>query len=429
MTADNSEAIANDQDDNESVSKKINNSEDISQHIAVTQEQSDVAISSEGETLHFTAQFISNSPEALNEHYTSLQTSQAIEDEIPETTELPQDMEPFHLQSHPQSQNTQEYFTSTSQRSYDPLTAVWNVESPLNQNNQMRINSVEEISNASQYFQRLGYQSMGALSSGRQFRNLRQPQPVFQNSNPFYQGPISQEQNQNNYYTAQPLTNPSGSLSQAFPRPFDFPQPDAGYPQSQQQNPFMPQQSNIGRQQLMHQQSNMRPQQPMHQQPNMTPQQPLHRQPMRRSGLSYQHFSEEQPCGKRRKRQKRNEEYRHKCEACSKPFLRPSALKQHKVVHTHERPFQCPVPHCSRHKKGNWFSVKSNMKRHIKNVHKDIVSEEPCECSTCLDSTESKDEDDEDENGSPPPSDCIKNNGSRYDKSGGSGSGSGLPVT
>src|SRR5205085_1331579 len=148
---------------------------------------------------------------------------------------------------------------------------------PPNQNDQMGMNSAEETSNANQYFQGVGHYSAGAPSSGSRPGNLGQPQPGFQNPNPFYPSPISQGQNQNNYYTAEPFANPNGSLGQAFPGPFDFPQPGAGYPQSQQQNPFMPQQSNMRPQQPMQQQPNMRPQ-PMQQQPNMRPQ-PMQQQP------------------------------------------------------------------------------------------------------------------------------------------------------
>ncbi|KAF8069999.1 hypothetical protein FPV67DRAFT_995840 [Lyophyllum atratum] len=54
----------------------------------------------------------------------------------------------------------------------------------------------------------------------------------------------------------------------------------------------------------------------------------------------------------------------HACGYCGKAFGRPSALKIHLAIHTGERAFVCPEAGCHRS-----FSVRSNMSRHIRNVH------------------------------------------------------------
>ncbi|GLB45082.1 putative DNA topoisomerase IV alpha subunit [Lyophyllum shimeji] len=54
----------------------------------------------------------------------------------------------------------------------------------------------------------------------------------------------------------------------------------------------------------------------------------------------------------------------HACSYCGKAFGRPSALKIHLAIHTGERAFICPEAGCHRS-----FSVRSNMSRHVRNVH------------------------------------------------------------
>jgi hypothetical protein len=61
---------------------------------------------------------------------------------------------------------------------------------------------------------------------------------------------------------------------------------------------------------------------------------------------------------------------KHICETCGRPFLRPSSLETHYRKHTGERPFPCPFPGCKRAEPNNGFSVQSNMKRHLTQIHK-----------------------------------------------------------
>ena len=61
---------------------------------------------------------------------------------------------------------------------------------------------------------------------------------------------------------------------------------------------------------------------------------------------------------------------KHICKICSRPFLRPSSLQTHYRHHTGEKPFHCPFPGCKRGEKDFGFSVQSNMKRHLNQIHK-----------------------------------------------------------
>ncbi|OAD77885.1 C2H2-type zinc finger transcription factor, partial [Phycomyces blakesleeanus NRRL 1555(-)] len=55
--------------------------------------------------------------------------------------------------------------------------------------------------------------------------------------------------------------------------------------------------------------------------------------------------------------------HRYHCSLCPKTFSRPSSLRIHGYSHTGEKPHGCPYPGC-----GRWFSVQSNMRRHLR-VH------------------------------------------------------------
>ncbi|KAF7315404.1 C2H2-type domain-containing protein [Mycena indigotica] len=55
---------------------------------------------------------------------------------------------------------------------------------------------------------------------------------------------------------------------------------------------------------------------------------------------------------------------RHQCPYCNKRFNRPSGLKIHLTVHTNDKPYICPEESC-----GRAFSVRSNMRRHVRIVH------------------------------------------------------------
>ncbi|KAJ7901790.1 hypothetical protein B0H14DRAFT_3422486 [Mycena olivaceomarginata] len=55
---------------------------------------------------------------------------------------------------------------------------------------------------------------------------------------------------------------------------------------------------------------------------------------------------------------------RHQCSYCNKRFNRPSGLKIHLTTHTGDKPFVCPEESC-----GRSFSVRSNMRRHVRIVH------------------------------------------------------------
>jgi len=55
---------------------------------------------------------------------------------------------------------------------------------------------------------------------------------------------------------------------------------------------------------------------------------------------------------------------KHQCSYCGKRFNRPSGLKIHLTTHTGDKPFVCPEEGCHR-----GFSVRSNMRRHVRIVH------------------------------------------------------------
>ncbi|QRW07519.1 C2H2 zinc finger [Ceratobasidium sp. AG-Ba] len=70
----------------------------------------------------------------------------------------------------------------------------------------------------------------------------------------------------------------------------------------------------------------------------------------------------------------------HKCDVCGKKFRRPSGLKDHKNIHSGDKPYCCPLDTC---RKG--FATRSNMIRHHNKTHPsrpkiggvaDIVAEE-----------------------------------------------------
>lgn len=74
-------------------------------------------------------------------------------------------------------------------------------------------------------------------------------------------------------------------------------------------------------------------------------------------------------------RRRRSQPRRHLCTVCEKLFLRPSSLRTHLLTHTGEKPHSCPVVGCDRHGEGKGFSVRSNMKRHVRTRHKDWKGE------------------------------------------------------
>ncbi|KAL9546859.1 hypothetical protein MBANPS3_006457 [Mucor bainieri] len=59
---------------------------------------------------------------------------------------------------------------------------------------------------------------------------------------------------------------------------------------------------------------------------------------------------------------------KYECAKCGKKFSRPSALQTHLYTHTGERPHMCNHHDCLR-----TFSVKSNMRRHMK-THDPFIS-------------------------------------------------------
>ncbi|GMM37565.1 Cmr3 protein [Saccharomycopsis crataegensis] len=58
---------------------------------------------------------------------------------------------------------------------------------------------------------------------------------------------------------------------------------------------------------------------------------------------------------------------RNRCPKCNKQFKRPSSLQTHLYSHTGEKPFQCGWVGCER-----YFSVRSNMTRHMRLHERDI---------------------------------------------------------
>ncbi|KAF9268645.1 hypothetical protein L218DRAFT_852693 [Marasmius fiardii PR-910] len=58
---------------------------------------------------------------------------------------------------------------------------------------------------------------------------------------------------------------------------------------------------------------------------------------------------------------------KHECEFCGKRFSRPSGLKIHMTTHNGEKPYVCPEEGCHRA-----FSVRSNMRRHVRIVHQNF---------------------------------------------------------
>ncbi|KAJ1950944.1 hypothetical protein FBU59_000443 [Linderina macrospora] len=74
-------------------------------------------------------------------------------------------------------------------------------------------------------------------------------------------------------------------------------------------------------------------------------------------------------------------ERKYMCQLCEKKFTRPSSLACHKYTHTGERPHVCYFPNC-----GKRFSVRSNLKRHLK-VHTKAIrasdADSPADESEC----------------------------------------------
>ncbi|KIP06093.1 hypothetical protein PHLGIDRAFT_471984 [Phlebiopsis gigantea 11061_1 CR5-6] len=60
----------------------------------------------------------------------------------------------------------------------------------------------------------------------------------------------------------------------------------------------------------------------------------------------------------------RDDEYakrKYVCAECHRRFLRPSSLRTHLIVHTGNKPYECPIVGCAKR-----YSTKSNMKRHAR---------------------------------------------------------------
>ena len=68
---------------------------------------------------------------------------------------------------------------------------------------------------------------------------------------------------------------------------------------------------------------------------------------------------------------------------CKHRFAQPTSLQKHQRVHDNLKPFSCEEPGCSL-----IFSMKSNLRRHVRNLHTGV--EPSFECDICQDSFKTK---------------------------------------
>jgi len=76
-------------------------------------------------------------------------------------------------------------------------------------------------------------------------------------------------------------------------------------------------------------------------------------------------------------------ERKFECSICKHRFAQPTSLQKHQRVHDNLKPFSCEEPGCSL-----IFSMKSNLRRHVRNLH--TGAEPSFECDICQDSFKTK---------------------------------------